>query len=110
MLSTGCWEHRCMPGQQINKRNPTNSDIMRELKAQRENFNDMRTDVNGLLDWKQKMDWTKEAVDEYKRQEMADKATNTKQGILSAVKDMLPYISLILAGAAAIVYAHASSK
>lgn len=91
------------------KKNYTNADIIKEVGLARGDIKDVSDRVTALEGWKQKMDWTKEAVDEYKRQEAADKSTTTRQTIYNGIKELLPYISLILAGLAAIVYAHASS-
>lgn len=79
------------------KKNPTNGDIYKLL-------NDMNHRVQVLETWKISQDAGKAAVDEYRRQE----ATNSRQGLLNGLKDMLPYITLILAGALAAIYAYAS--
>lgn len=79
------------------KKQYTNNDIFKKLD-----------DVDGRLkvveDWKQGILIGQAAVDEYKKREAAD----SKNTILTAIKDLMPYIALIVAGAAAILYAYAS--
>lgn len=77
----------------------TTTDIYKKMDS----FNDRLTVVEN---WKNNIEVGKAAVDEWKRQE----ATDSKNSILTGLKDLMPYIALIIAGVAAIIFAYASRK
>lgn len=83
------------------KKTYTNADIIQRL-------DDMTQRLTTIEDWKRGIEIGKAAVDEYKNQEAAEHRAKTQSTILDGVKDMLPYIMLVLAGAVALIYAYAS--
>lgn len=87
------------------KKTYTNNDIMRELTAQRTDFKTMNTRLTAIEGWKAKMDWTKEAVNEYKRQEAADRQTNVKDGFYKNATEVLKYLAPLLAALTVYLYA-----
>lgn len=83
------------------KRNPTNADIMEILRP-------LVNDVAEIKKWKEGIQIGQAAVDEFKRQEAADRAEKNKDTILSSLKDLMPYVVAIIVAAATILYAYAS--
>lgn len=83
------------------KKNYTNADIIKRLD-----------DMGGQLEvlWNDKLvrDAGRAAVDEYKRQEASERADKSRDGFFDSIKDLMPYIILVLGGLAALIYAYAS--
>lgn len=68
----------------------------------------MDTRLTALESWKIAQDAGRAAVDEYKRQESNTRQTNSRTGFYDSIKDLMPYIILILGGIAVIIYAYAA--
>lgn len=64
--------------------------------------------IDGLIEWKRGLDIAKQAVEEYKRQEQADKMQNSKSAAYNGVKDLMPYVVAVLVAVAAYLYVIAS--
>jgi len=79
------------------KKNYTNADIYKKL-------DDMDGRLRILETWKLSQDAGRAAVDEYKLQE----TDRNKANVVSGIKDLMPYISIIVVGLAVIVYALAT--
>lgn len=92
----------------VTKKTYTNADIIKRFDAQDKRLDDMSSEIVILKDWKMTQDIGKAAVDEYRRQEAKDRDEKNKSTIYNSVKDLLPYITLLLAGVTAIIYAYAS--
>lgn len=73
---------------------------------------DRLDDMNGRLvtveDWKNGIQIGKEAVDEYKRQEAADKSGASKAAVYTNLAEVLKYVIPLLVAATALIYAYAS--
>lgn len=63
--------------------------------------------MNALEVYKISQDSGRAAVDNYITRQAADKANKDRDGLYSAVKDIAPYVVLVLGAVAAILYAHA---
>lgn len=67
------------------------------------------SDRIGVLEtWKISQDAGKAAVDEYKRQEITERATNARNSVYIGKADLLKYGSLLLAALTTAVYAYLS--
>lgn len=82
------------------KKNYTNGDIIKRLDA-------MDARLGAVEIWKISQDAGKAAVDEYRRQESSNKAEQGRDSLYAIMRDAGPWILIILAGLAAIIYAYA---
>lgn len=83
------------------KKNYTNADIIKRLES-------MDGRIGAIEIWKLSQEAGRAAVDEYKRQEINDRNNRDRQGLYSGLKDIIPYVVLVLGGLAALIYAYAS--
>lgn len=90
------------------KKQYSNNDLMKELSATRAEVKDVSGRLAALETWKISQDAGKAAVDEYRRQESSDKQAQGKENAYSLLKDAGPYILIILAGVAVVLYTYAS--
>ena len=82
-----------------------NDQVGRVFSTQKE----QQADIDVLKEWKRSSEVAKEAVAEYKRQEQQDKMQQTKTAAYNGVKDLMPYIVMVLTAVAALIYVHASA-
>lgn len=83
------------------KRNYTNADIIKRLEGMDNRLQLMET-------WKISQEAGRAAVDEYKRQEVNNKNNQDRDSMYSSIKDLMPYVILVLGSIAALIYAYAS--
>lgn len=85
------------------KKNYTLQDIGRTL----DNMDNRLRVVEG---WKDKVEIGKAAVSEYIQQQTITKTNKERDSMFSSIKDITPYVILVLGAVAALLYAHAGGK
>jgi hypothetical protein len=100
-----------------NNQNATLNTIARDVKAVKTQVEGViatkaaqGADVSMLKDWKRSTEVAKEAVAEYKRQELQDKSQRSRDTAYNSIKDVMPYVIALLVAIAAYIYVHTSGS
>lgn len=90
--------------------NPTNADLLKEIRAIRGEQNKMRSDLDVVIEWKRGLEIGKAAVDEYKRQQSDEQRQKLESRAARSKTEVLKQLGYILALGGAILYAFAASR
>lgn len=89
------------------KKNYTNADIIKRLDTMDGKYDKMNGRVGVIENKLDRQEWAQEAIAEYRRQESSDKVSKGRDNMYGIIRDAGPWVLVILASLAAIIYAYA---
>lgn len=81
------------------KKDYTNADLWKKMDG-------MESRVRVIEDWKSGIEIGKAAVSEYILQQATDKTNSDRDSMFKSIKDITPYVILVLAAVAAFIASH----